>query len=218
MLRASFMFKSKTFDDNKAVEETIASTDSSICEVTSRKLLDIQGGRAVLSAAASIDLLYIDAKFATPLALPFKVPVKGAEIIFDEIEPSPVAEDIDNDYGENGKCEEVVESFPQIDIADSVKIWIEASATKSFVVKLTPEECTNFVAACQNCFGYCTARQIDAKTKEDHCKERRFGVIITKLKSLSIEDLRHTEIVQIFAVGGSQIFENRRDVTMPCVL
>jgi hypothetical protein len=159
------MFKSKTFDDNsKAVEETIASTDSNICEVTSRNLFDIDGGRTVLSAAASIVLLYIDAKFAAPLALPFKVSVEGVEIIFDEIEPSPVAEDIDNDYGENDKCEEVVESFPQIDIADSVNICIEASATKAFAVKLTNEEHSNFLADCQNCFGY-TARQIRCKNK-----------------------------------------------------
>jgi hypothetical protein len=140
------MFKSKTFDENKAVEDKIASTDS--CEVTSRSLLDIEGGRTVLSAAAFIDLLYIDAKFAAPLALPFKVFVEGVEIVFDEIEPSPVAEDTENGNSESDKCEEVVESFPQIDGADSVNICIEASASKAFSVKLTVEEHTNFVTAC----------------------------------------------------------------------
>ena len=166
------MFKSKTFNDNKAVEEKIASTYSAICEVTSRNLLDIEGGRTVLSAAASIELLYIDAKFAATLALPFKVSVEGVEIIFDEIEPSPVAEDIDNDYGEDDKCEEVVENFPQIEVADSADICIEASATKAFVVKFTTVECTKFVAACQNCFGY-TARQIRCKNKRRSLQEEK---------------------------------------------
>ena len=44
----------------------------------------------VISAAASIDLLYIDAQLGVPIALPFKVTVNGIDVLFDEMEPSPV--------------------------------------------------------------------------------------------------------------------------------
>jgi hypothetical protein len=161
------MLKSATFDKDEAAELKVVSTSCSDCESTSRRLLEIEGGRSVLAAAAaSIDMLYIDARLAASIALPFKVYVEGVEVVFDEIEPSPVAEDIDSGIDENDKCEEVVESFSQDVIAetDTVNIYIEASAKKAFSVRLTEEERTKFVNSCQNCFGY-TANQIRCKNK-----------------------------------------------------
>ncbi len=98
------MLKSATFDKDEATELKVVSTSSSDCESTSRRLLEIEGGRSVLTAAASIDMLYIDARLAASIALPFKVNVEGVEVVFDEIEPSPMAEDIDNGIDENDKC------------------------------------------------------------------------------------------------------------------
>ena len=65
------------------------STSSNDFETTSRRVLVIGGGRSVVSAAALIDLLYIDAMVAVPFALPFKVVVADVdvEVLFDEIEP-----------------------------------------------------------------------------------------------------------------------------------
>ena len=160
------MLKSATFDKDEATELKVVSTLSSDCEFTSRRLLEIEGGRSVLTAAASIDMLYIDARLAASIALPFKVHVEGVEVVFDEIEPSPVAEDIDSGIGEDDKCGEVVESFSPDVIAetDTVNICIEVSAKKAFSVRLTAEESTKFVNSCQNCFGY-TANQIRCKNK-----------------------------------------------------
>jgi hypothetical protein len=158
------MLKSAIFEKDEATEHKVVSTSSNDCETTSRRMLEIEGGRSILSTAASIDMLYIDARLAAPIALPFKVFVEGVEVVFDEIEPSPVAEEIDDDMGESDKCEEVVKSFSQNEITDGVNICIEASAKKAFSVRLTTEECTKFVGACQNCFGY-TEKQIRCKNK-----------------------------------------------------
>lgn len=155
------MLKSATFDKDEATELKVVSTSSSDCESTSRRLLEIEGGRS-----ASIYMLYIDARLAASIALPFKVHVEGIEVVFDEIKPSPVAEDINSGIDENNKCGEVVESFSQDVIAetDTVNICIEVSAKKAFSVRLTAEESTKFINSCQNCFGY-TANQIRCKNK-----------------------------------------------------
>lgn len=161
------MLKSATFDKDEATELKVVSTSSSDCETTSRRLLEIQGGRSVLTAAASIHMLYIDARLAVSIALPFKVHVEGGvEVVFDEIEPSPVAEDIDSGIDENDKCGEVVESFSHDVIAetDTINIFIEASVKKAFSVRLTAEEHTKFIDSCQYCFGY-TTNQIRCKNK-----------------------------------------------------
>lgn len=127
-------------------------------------MLGITGGLSVLSAPGSICMLFIDAKLAAPIAIPFKVDVEGVEIVFDEIEPSPVVVAFDNGISEIDKCEEVVESFSREEITESVNICIEASAKNAFSVRLSPHEFTTFVDQCQNCFGY-TGQQIRCKNK-----------------------------------------------------
>jgi hypothetical protein len=44
----------------------------------------------------------------------------------------------------------------------------------------------------------------DAKTGGNPWRERRFGVIITRLKSVNTEDFAHMEIAPNFAVGGKR--------------
>jgi hypothetical protein len=102
-------------------------------------------------------MLFIGATLAVPIALPFKAVVDGVEVLFDEIEPSPVAESFESAIGDCNKCEEVVDSFSHDPVsADSVDISIEVSVKKSFLVKLTAKECTEFVQECQTCIGYTT--------------------------------------------------------------
>lgn len=159
------MMKSSTFNEDEATEYSVVSTSSNDFETTSRRILAIDGGRSVVSAAASIDLLYIDARLAVPFALPFKVVVADVEVLFDEIEPSPVAEGFESDVGDSDKCEDIVQSFSRDPVsADSVDICIEASAKKAFSVKLTAEESVKFVQGCATCFGY-TAKQVRCKNK-----------------------------------------------------
>lgn len=151
------MIKSSTFNEDEATEYSVISTSSNDLETTSRRVLAIDGGRSVVSAAASINLLYIDARIAVPFALPFKVVVADVEVLFDEIEPSPVAEGFESDVGDSDKCEDIIESFSRDPVStDSVDIYIEASVKKAFLVKLTAEESFKFLQGCATCFGYTT--------------------------------------------------------------
>jgi hypothetical protein len=128
------MIKSSTLNEDEFTKRKGISTFANDLETTSRRILDIDGGRSVITAAAaSIDILYIDARLAAPLALPFKVIVDGVKVVYDEIEPSPVAEGFESDVGDCDKCEEIVESFSHGPTsADSVDICIELSAKNLF--------------------------------------------------------------------------------------
>lgn len=151
------MLKSSTLHGNEAAECNVVSTSSNDFETTSRRVLAIEDGRFVIAAAASINLLYIDARLALPFAVPFKVVVTGIEVLFDEVEPSPVAESFESEVGDSDQCEDIVESFSQdLLSADSVDICIEASTKKGFSVKLTAEENATFVQGCATCSGYTT--------------------------------------------------------------
>lgn len=159
------MMKSCTLNEDEATEHSVVSTSSKDFETTSRRALVIDGGRSVISTAESINLLYIDARLAVPIALPFKVVVGEVEVLFDEIEPSPVAEGFESDVGDSDKCKEIVESFSRDPVsADGVDVCIEASIKKAFSVKLTAEEGAKFLHECATCFGY-TTKQVRCKNK-----------------------------------------------------
>ena len=85
------MIKSTTLHVDDVTERAVISTASNDFEATSRRVLAIDGGRFVITAAASIEMLVMDARLAARIVLPFKVVVDGVEVLFDEIEPSPVA-------------------------------------------------------------------------------------------------------------------------------
>jgi len=168
------MLKSTTFNEDEATELMVISASLDDFENTTRRVLLIDGGRTVLTAAASIDMLFIGANLATPFALPFQVVVEGGfVVVFDEIEPSPVAEFLEPDVNSSDKCEKVVESFSRDSIsADSVDICIEASTKKAFSVKLTAEERIKYVEACETCFGY-TVKQVRCKHKRKSLRGER---------------------------------------------
>ena len=160
------MIKSSTFNEDDVTERAFVATASNDFETTSRRVLAIDGGRSVITAAASIDMLFIDARLAVSIVLPFKVVVDGVEVLFDEIEPSPVAEGFESDVGDGDKCEEIVQSFSRDPVsADSLDICIEVSVKKSFSVKLTAEEGAKFMQESETCFGF--------TTKLVRCKNRR---------------------------------------------
>lgn len=165
LCRTTFMIKSSTLDEDESAELRMISIASSNFEAASRRALDIDGGRSVISAASSINLLYIDARPSASIALPFKVLLDSVEVVFDEIEPSPVVEVFESDVGECDKCEEIVQSFShEPESADCVDICIEASPKKAFSVKLTADECTKFMQECENCFGY-TLKEVRCMNK-----------------------------------------------------
>lgn len=85
------MIKSTTLHEDDVTERAVVSTASNDFETTSRRVLVIDGGRSVITAAASIEMLFIDARLAALIVLPFKVVVDCVEVLFDEIEPNPVA-------------------------------------------------------------------------------------------------------------------------------
>lgn len=177
------MLKSSTFDEDEATEHKVvlSTTWSNDFETASRRVLDIHGGRSVLAATETatagaatgaesvLCMLYIDARLAAPIALPFNVVVDGLEVLFDEIEPSPVAECMESDVVDCDKCEEVVKSFshdaPLGSGSDSVDICIETSSKIAFSVKLTAEECSKFLLESETCFGY--------TSKLTRCSNRR---------------------------------------------
>ena len=164
--RTNFMIKSSTLNGDEVTESAVVSTASNDFETTSRKVLAIVGGRSVITAAASIDMLFIDATVSAHIVLPFKVVVGGVEVLFDEIEPSPVAEGFESDVGDSDRCEEIVQSFTRDPVsADIMDIRIELSVKKSFSVKLTVEEGAKFKQECETCFGY--------TTKQVRCTHRR---------------------------------------------
>lgn len=164
--RTSFAIKSSTLNEDEAAEHRVVLISSNEFETISRRALVIDGGRSVISASASIDLLYIDARLAVPFALPFKVVVGEVEVLFDEFEPSPVAEGFESDVDDSDKCEEIVESFSRDPVsADGVDVCIEASIKKAFSAKHTAEEGANFVQGCATCFGY--------TTKQARCTNKR---------------------------------------------
>ena len=154
------MIKSSTFNGDEDTESAVVSTASNDFETTSREVLAIVGGRSVIVAAASIDMLFIDATLAATILLPFKVVVDGVEVLFDEIEPSPVAEGFASD---SDRCEETVKSFTRNAVI--MDICIEVSVEKSFPVKLSAEEGAKFMQECETCFGY--------TTKQVRCSNRR---------------------------------------------
>jgi hypothetical protein len=88
---SSFILKSTSFADDEAAENRIIAISSNALETASRDFLVIDGGRCVFSVGASIDILYINVKIrAQSFPLPFKVLLDDVEVLFDEIEPSPV--------------------------------------------------------------------------------------------------------------------------------
>ena len=160
--------KSSSLSNNEQAENNLVSTAADAFENASRSALAIAGGRSVISAAASIDLLYIDAQLGVPIALPFMVTVNGIDVLFDQIEPSPVVESSDAVVGEGDVgdvCEEIVESFSRLDVSFDRNICIEASNKKALLVKLTTDEYSKWTEECETCFGY--------TTKRARCKNKR---------------------------------------------
>lgn len=153
LYRTSFMMKSSTLNGERA-ERNLALTATNIFESASRTALAIEGGRPVVSAAASIDLLYINAQLRVAIALPFKVYVDGVEVLFDEFEPSPVVEDAEPTVDHSDVCEEIVECYTSQDVKTDHRICIEASNKKALLVKLTEEEYSKLTQECATCFGY----------------------------------------------------------------
>jgi hypothetical protein len=162
------MLKSSTLDDDKPKEREVVSTLFTRLEADSRIALGISGGRSACSAAASIDVLFINARLAAPIALPFKVYANNVEVLFDEIEPSPVAEG----FGDCDKCEETIESFSPEHLERDKEIVIEASVKIAFSVKVTQEEQTKFELGCETCFGY-TMKQVRCKNKRKSLQGQR---------------------------------------------
>ena len=135
------MIKSSTFNGDEDTESAVVSTASNDFETTSRE--------PIRYCRSSVYL--IDATLAATILLPFKVVVDGVEVLFDEIEPSPVAEGFASD---SDRCKETVKSFTRnVVIMD---ICIEVSVKKSFPVKLSAEEGAKFMQECETCFGYTT--------------------------------------------------------------
>lgn len=161
------MIKSTTFSADQAAENKIVQTSHDILDHTSRGHLALDGGRCFLSVAASIDILYMGATiYAGSIVLPFKTLVGDVEVLFDEVEPSPVFESDETDFDAVDKCSEVVESFSESPTSvDDEELFIEASTSKSFSVKVTAEEKGILLLECVFCNGY--------TVKSLRCKNRR---------------------------------------------
>ena len=162
----SFMIKSTTFSADQAREHRIVETSHSILDNASRDNLLLDGGRCVLSVAASINILYLGATIgASSIVLPFKSMVDDLEVLFDEVEPSPVFESGETDLEAVDKCSEVVPSFSESPsgVNDEV-LTIEASTSQSFSVKVTAEEKGTLLLECVSCNGY-TSKKLRCMNK-----------------------------------------------------
>ena len=164
------MIKSTTFSADQAAEHKIVQTSHNLLDNTSRDHLALDGGRWFLSVAASIDILYMSATIcAGSIVLPFKSLVGDVEVLFDEVEPSPVFESDETDFDAVDKCSEVVASFSESPTdVDDEELYIEASTSKSFSVKVTAEEKDILLLECVFCYGY-TAKSL-------RCKNRRKAI------------------------------------------
>lgn len=116
------MIKSTTFvsADQETTEHKIVQNSYSIqLDKTIRHHLFLDGGRCYLSVTTSINILYMDTTIGTTInvgliILPFKCKVDDViEILFDEVELSPVYEsdEIDLDDVVVHKYSEVVSSL-----------------------------------------------------------------------------------------------------------
>lgn len=203
----NFIIKSSTFRDNKNTEIEIISKWHEDLVTASRIYLGIDGGRSVL-IAASIDMLFMSARVTTSLALPFAVRIDNKEIVFDEIEPSPVVEDFEPDVGSIDKCAEIVASFscdPAID--DSVDVCIEASSKIAFSVQLTVDERSQFLQGCNTCFGY-TTKQVQCKNKRKLLQGDQVWCYHHKHQKRDSDDFGYMGIDLNFAIGGKRIYRN----------
>ena len=97
--------------------------------------------------------------------------VDNVEFLFDEVEPSPVFESDEMFYNVVDKCPSFSESSTSVDGAE---LFIEASTSKSFSVKVTVSEKDALLLECDYCYGYTTMKL--------RCKNRK------KLNASSICD------------------------------
>lgn len=151
------MIKSSSSCDDARLEASIVKDSIHELDRGSRGSLHIEHGRMIAAAAASIDLLYIGASVncVETLLVPFKVTIDGKELLFDEIEPCPVAELPVPEPSSADQCLEVVESCSEISPVNYTELLlIEASATKAFSLKVTMEEKDSFLNGCERCYGY----------------------------------------------------------------
>jgi hypothetical protein len=72
---------------------------SRCCDAVARTLLHLDGGRCAITTKGG--MLYVEAKLALSLVLPFKVQIEDIEVLFDEIELIQVIEAF--------KCEKIEE-------------------------------------------------------------------------------------------------------------
>ncbi len=89
------MIKSSSLSDEKALESTIISSFYDCIVTRVDNTLGVsRGRRALAAAAASIDMLILNASInLSDIAIPFSIVLdNGREIVFDEIEPKPVFE------------------------------------------------------------------------------------------------------------------------------
>lgn len=153
----SFTLNSTSIKDKEIEKQILLETQNEILH-GSRRELEIEGGRGSSAVAASIDIFFINSKVnKVGLILPFKIQVAGREILFDEVEPSPVIEFEESD---DAKCAESVQSIPEpVDMTSSnnenlTEIKIEASSMISFIVKVNQNENDKLIHSCEQCFGY----------------------------------------------------------------
>lgn len=164
------MIKSRSFCDDESVEARIVKESIHELDLGSRGFLHIEHGRMSAAAATSIDLLYIGASVncVETLLVPFKVTIDDNELLFDEIEPCPVAElpVPEQEPSPDDQCLEVVESCSEIPPSreNCTELLIEASTTKAFTLKVTMEEKESFLNGCEICYGY-TVKHVRCSNK-----------------------------------------------------
>lgn len=157
----SFMLKSKTLEDTPLFEQEIVSTHHNKIEVAIRQSIPVQGGNAFVTAAASIDVLFVNCALSGTSdqpQLPFKLNVEGKIIVFDAVDCSPVFEDKGNDV--DSRTHNVSQSFGKANnsnksaAADLECVVVEANASKAFEITLPHQVLTEVREKCNMCFGY----------------------------------------------------------------
>jgi hypothetical protein len=163
----SFIVKSTSLGSQQAVQFLSTSRDE--LEYHSRQILQAEGGRCVSEAKASIGLFFMLANVKEDtIVLPFGMKINDTEILFDEVEPSPIYDDsVDTiPMASDATFEADQCILPEAaDTNSTLTLNVEVAPNIYFNVNVTHDEYQSLSKVCENCFGY--------TTKNQRCKNRR---------------------------------------------